>query len=220
MNRMRVTLIMAFLVLAIVAAGALAPAALAKKKSTKAKTFNASVTVNKPIPDAVNNTTVSTPLTSTITVPKKKYKGKVVGDVNVTGLQTTGSGTGAANDLEASLVAPNGRTIDLFAFIGDVSIGPMTIDDSGTGICYQPPTNICLDGTRTLGPPFAGTANTIWNFAGGFPTDGPLATFDGIPMKGTWTLIVSDQSSGGGSNGTSTLNKWGLQITPAKPPTA
>ena len=213
-RRLRLMALVAMLALAVGATAMFAPGAEAKKKG-KVKAFNAQITVNGPIPDGVDDTT-SIPLTSTITVPKK-YKGKVVGDVNVVGLQTTGSGPGAANNLEATLVAPNGRSIDLFAFIGDESpsIGPMTIDDSGAAICSSS-TNPCLNGVQTLYPPFAGVANTIFNFIGQFPTNGPLATFDGVGMRGVWTLIVSDQSSGD----TSVLNAWGLQIVPAKPPKA
>jgi hypothetical protein len=207
------------LAVVIAAMGALAAGADAKKKKSKAKNFSAQVTVNQTIPDAVTGA-VSTPLTSTINVPKK-FKGKVVGDVNVTRLQTTGSDPGTANDLTATLVAPSGRSTDLFAFIGagSPSLGPMTIDDSGAAICNSS-SDPCLNGFQTLYPPFAGAANTTFSFAGIFPTNGPLATFDGVRMNGIWTLVVSDQSSGGPDDGTSVLNQWGLQISAAKPPKA
>jgi hypothetical protein len=188
----------------------------AKKKSGKVKTFRATKGVNAPIPDGALDAR-STPLLSTISVPKK-YKGKVVGDVNVTGIQTTGSEAGAANDLFASLIAPNGRTIDLFVGVGDQSLGPWTIDDdTSTAICPLAAPAQCPDSTRTLSPPFAGRSNTVFNFNGSFPTNGPLATFNGLKMKGTWTLLVADLGPPGVDNGTSALNGWGLVIAPAKP---
>jgi hypothetical protein len=195
----------------------LASTAQAKKKGPgKVKTFVSTLAVNQAVPDAVLNST-STPVRSTITVPKK-YKGKVVADLNVTGIQTTGSGPGAADDLIAGLSAPNGRFVELFANVGDQSLGPWTIDDDTlVGICnaITPP---CRDGTQTLNRPFAGTSNTIYNLGGGnYPTNGPLATFNGIAMRGTWTLTVADVTPPSVLNsGTSNLNQWGLQITPAK----
>src|SRR5436305_23128 len=104
----------------------------AKKKHKTASVFQQSVSPNAVIPDAPP-TGPSTPLKSTITVGKK-FKGKVVGDLNVTGIQTTGSGPGAARDLRMKLIAPNGRTTYLIGrSLGDVSIGPLVIDASGIG---------------------------------------------------------------------------------------
>ena len=88
-------------------AGADAAKKTAKKKKTPT-TFAKQLSVNAAIPDDAA-AGPSTPLTSTITVPKK-FKGKVVGDVNVTGLQTTGSAAGAASDLNGALTSPGGRT--------------------------------------------------------------------------------------------------------------
>src|SRR5262245_3910703 len=96
-----------------------------KKGAAKSKVFNATAFPNFAIPDAPAMG-ASTPVTSIITIGKK-FKGEVVGDLNVTGVQTTGSGLGAANDLTAYLTAPNGLTVDVFQNIGDRSIGPLTI---------------------------------------------------------------------------------------------
>jgi subtilisin-like proprotein convertase family protein len=182
-----------------------------KKGKGNATVFTKQLPVNGGIPDAVANT-VTVPLASTITVPKK-FKGKVVKDVNVTAVQTTGTMANSAGSLTATLLSPSGRRVDLFAVLGGQSIGPFTIDDDTlTGVCNSadPVAAPCADGTRTLYQPFAGTANTIWNFGGGFPTNGPLASFDGLKMKGNWTLVIRDNSN---VNGTSVLNQWGLRIT-------
>jgi hypothetical protein len=200
-----------FVVVALVAVAAPASSALAKKKGHgKVKTFASTLAVNKPIPDATAGV-ASTPVRSTITVPKK-YKGKLVADVNVTGIQTTGSGTGAANDLRASLTAPNGRTLTLFEFQGDQNLGPWTLDDdTATSICNTAVSTPCTNPNQTLHQPFAGTSNLAFNDA---PALVPLANFDGVRMNGTWTFTIVDIAPPGTNNGTSSLNQWGLQITP------
>ena len=188
-------------------------AAEAKKKSKKTKTvvFQQSIAPNAAIPDD-SASGPSTPLKSSITVGGKKFNGKVVGDLNVLGIQTTGSAANAARDLRMKLIAPNGRTIYLIGGPrGDVSIGPLTIDaDARASICDSaaPP---CEDPAQTLNRPFAGTANS--QGLGGMGSGGVRA-MNGVPMKGTWTFEVFDQT---GIGRTSTLNGWGLQITSAKP---
>jgi hypothetical protein len=92
-----------------------------------------------------------------------------------------------------------------------VSIGPLTLDDdTPTSICDDT-TLTCEDPNATLLQPFAGTANLL-NFRSG--DSGPLSVFNGIPMRGTWTFRIWDNSTPGT---TSVLNKWGLQITAARP---
>jgi subtilisin-like proprotein convertase family protein len=180
-------------------------------EAKKAKTFSQQVTPNAGVPNGAPVGTPLTPLTSTITVPKK-YKKKVVGDVNVTGFQTTGAGgAGAATDLDVYLTAPNGRTV-LLIFAGPgQSVGPFTMDDDTTAsTCFAAP---CPNPFQSLNPPWAGTANLNNTFVGAFPT-GPLSNFDGIKMKGAWTLKVYDI---GANATTSVLNQWGLRIKPAKP---
>jgi subtilisin-like proprotein convertase family protein len=191
----------------------------AKKKSKKSKTvvFRQSLSPNAAIPDSPP-TGPSVPLKSTLTVSGKKFKGKVVGDLNVTGIQTTGSGPNAARDIRMKLIAPNGRTIYLIGrSLGDVSIGPLTIDaDSPVAICDSNTGASCPGGTpsgdpsATLIRPFAGTANS--QGLGG-QNSGGVRAMNGVPMKGTWTFEVFDNAVGK----TSVLNTWGLQITSAKP---
>jgi hypothetical protein len=187
----------------------LAASADAKKKHKAPSVFSASVSPNAAIPEA-SPPGPSTPLNTTITVGKK-FKGKVVGDVNVTGIQTTGSADGAADDLGLRIIAPSGRGLILLGptFITGASIGPLTFDDDVfTEICYTPPCNYAPE---SLNPPYAGTANLLFNGAAG---QGPLAALNGLPMKGTWTFSVWDAEAPGT---TSVLNSWGLQITAKRP---
>jgi subtilisin-like proprotein convertase family protein len=183
-----------------------------KKKKAGPSVFQASVSPNSAVPDD-QATGPSIPLTSTITVGKK-FKGKQVADVNVTGIQTTGNSAGAANDLGFRLTAPNGTNVLLIdPGIGDVSIGPLTLDDDTPVSICNATTPPCSYTPQTLNRPFAGTANLLFLASGG---TGPLSAFDGSPMRGTWTLTVWDESNVGQ---TSLLNSWGLKITAARPVT-
>ena len=196
-----------FLGLALTLVLVLAFAGVAEAKKTK--TFSEQISPNAGVPNVPPVGQPNLGLSSKITVPKK-YKGKVVGDVNVTGFQTTGSAASAANDLDVYLIAPNGRTeLIVFAAPGQ-NVGPYTMDDdTSASACFSAP---CSDPFQSLNPPWAGTANLTRSFVGAFPL-GPLSNFDGIKMKGTWTLKVFDI----GSAATSVLNQWGLRIKPAKP---
>jgi hypothetical protein len=183
----------------------------AKKKKAKTPTvIQQTVQVNGAVPNAPA-TGHSTPLNSTITVGKK-FKGKVVGDLNVTGITTTGSGLGAADDLSFRLIAPNGRSVRLINSIGDQSIGPLTLDDDTTVEICNDATPPCNYPPATLNRPFAGTANLQYLGTAG---TGPLSKLNGLAMRGTWTFQVWDNDD----PTTSTLNSWGLVITAARPVT-
>ena len=209
----RWALIAGIMALAVCTAIALAFSgpAVAKKKAKTPRFFQSVVQPNAAIPDDAASGH-STPVDSTITVPKK-FKGRVVADVNITGIQTTGSGAGAAADLVMRIIAPNGRSVRLWSGgFGDQSIGPLTLDDdTPVSICNatNPP---CDYGPDTLNRPFAGTSNL--QFLGGGGT-GPLSHLDGVAMRGTWTFEIWDEQAGE----TRTLNIWGLQVTAAKPVT-
>ena len=184
----------------------------AQAKKKRSSVFTQTLAVNAAVPDDAA-AGPSTPVRSTITVGKK-FKGKVVGDLNVTGITTTGSGADAADDLGFRISAPSGRSVLLInpTGIGDVSIGPLTLDDdTPTIICNAPPPALCGWPLGELARPFAGTANLT--FLGGGGTGG-LSAFDGVSMKGSWTLTVWDEVDLGQTN---TLNSWGLKITAAKP---
>jgi hypothetical protein len=210
-SRRRLRLLGVLILALCLAVGLAAGDAAAKKKKKKGPTvFSQSLTVNAPIPDEPPSPGTDTPVVSTLTVGKK-FKGKQVGDVNVTGIRTTGDVPDAANDLAMSLQAPNGRYVQLISNgIGDQNIGPLTLDDdTRTSICNSN-TPDCSDPFQTLIQPFAGTANLL--AIGGGDT-GPLSAFNGTTMRGTWTFRIWDADA----VQTSTFNSWGLQITAQKP---
>jgi subtilisin-like proprotein convertase family protein len=188
-----------------------APVADAQKKKKKPapRVFTASQSPNASVPDAPP-AAQPTKVQRTIVVPKK-FKGRVVGDVNVTGIRTTGSAAAAARDLTFVLTAPDGTTVQLFQNWGDQSLGPWTLDDdTATSMCDSA-TPTCEDPDATLVEPFAGTSNLLFLENG---DTGPLSSFDGGRMNGNWTLGVFDD---GGAGVTSVWNSWGLKITAAKP---
>jgi hypothetical protein len=189
----------------------LAGPAAAAKGGKKSRTFEESLTPNLAIPDAAPGGFFGI-ATSQLSVPKK-FKGKVVADVNVTGIQTTGSGDSAAGDLWLVLRAPNGRTLIMTFGLSGQSIGPLTLDDdSPNSLCTSPtPTPQCsLQDPDSLGRPFAGSANLAFQGNG----TGTLSYFNGLKMRGTWTLTLLDDNDDGV---TSVLNAWGLKIKAAKP---
>jgi len=210
-TRRRTATIVGILALAACTVFALVLGSTADAKKKKAPTvFQRTLQPNAGIPDD-SASGGSTPLDSTVTVGKK-FKGKQVGDVNVTGITTTGSAAGAARDLRMRIIAPSGRSVRLLGFsIGDQSIGPLTFDDDTVVSLCDATTPPCQYGPDTLNRPFAGTTNLQFMGAAG---TGPLSHLDGLPMRGTWTFEIWDQGQVGK---TSTLNSWGLQITAARP---
>jgi hypothetical protein len=207
-GRRRLRLGLALLLALCLAVGLAAGDAVAKKKKSKAKLFAASAAPNLVVPDSPSGNQQETFVTSPITVPKK-FKGKTVGDLNITGLKTTGDTANAADGLDLMLVGPGGRSVlfDAGALNGQ-SIGPVTFDDdTQTSFCADPP---CSDPDATLMYPYAGTTNLVGVFSG---DQGPLNVFNGSPMRGTWNLYAWDNDTGGNN----VINTWGLQITAAKP---
>jgi hypothetical protein len=184
----------------------------AKKKKKKAPSvFKESRAVNAAIPDDAPAAGVSVPVSTSFTVGKK-FKGRVVKDVNVLGIQTTGNVADAADDLVAHLTAPSGLTIRLFANLGDTvqSLGPLTLDDdTNVSVCDGTPP--CDDPMQSLNRPFAGRANMRGMASGG---TAPLSAFDGTRMKGVWTLQIHDEANAGQ---TSVINGWGLEIRAKRP---
>lgn len=169
--------------------------------------------VNAPIPDRPSGgTTIFGRLDSTTTVGRR-FKGRVVRDVNVT-VQTTGtSGNEPASQVIANLTAPNGAITRLFggllpplapptfsSFVAFPSLGPLTLDDESRF-------NIGVFAPRSpveLYAPYAGGAR---------PTGKPLAVMDGGPVRGTWTLTVLDAVNGQTSN----LASWRLNVIAGRP---
>ena len=198
------------LLLALCIGAGFATGDAAAKKKHKASVFSASLSPNAAIPDRPA-TAQDIVVASTVTVGKK-FKGKTVGDVNVTGIRTTGSATNAAQDLSFSISPPNGKVVLLEGTaLGGQNIGPLTLDDdTPTSICNDS-TLSCTDPNATLIQPFAGTANLLGLATG---DTSPLSMLNGSQMRGTWTFRIWDNSNNGK---TSTLNGWGLRITPERP---
>jgi hypothetical protein len=185
---------------------ALGGPAAAKKKHHKGGPAVVTVPLNAAIPQATGtapNIRWGT-LRSDIVIGKK-FKGKKIGDVNVT-VQTTGAGPDAAEDLRMRLTAPNGATTDIVQFLDGQSIGPLTLDDDTTvDTCAGPPPP-CDDPLRSLNPPYAGTSRP----------DGDLSILDSGPIKGTWRLSAFDTDNFY-ANRISTLVSWTLTVTPERP---
>jgi hypothetical protein len=179
------------------AAGVAAGDVAAKKKKGKASVFAGSASPNLAVPDAPGAGAHETIVTSAITVPKK-FKGKVVGDLNITGVKTTGSAATAADGLDLMLVAPGGPAV-LF----DAG----ALNGQSISFCASPP---CTDPDATLTYPYAGTTNLAFTFGG---DTGPLSAFNGTSMRGVWTLYAWDNDFDGSTN---IVNTWGLKITAAK----
>jgi subtilisin-like proprotein convertase family protein len=105
------------------------------------------------------------------------------------------------DDLDISLVAPDGTTINLSS------------DNGGTASDYG--TDCVVDASRTVFDD-SGTLSIIGQpapFVGSFRPEQPLSTFigkTGADVNGTWKLIVTDDT--GGAVGT--LRCWSLFISP------
>jgi hypothetical protein len=134
----------------------------------------------------------------------KRFKGKTIGDVNVT-IQTTGAGADAAEDLRMRLTAPNGATIDLLPPVTGQSIGPLSLDDeTPVETCQGTPP--CSSPLESLNEPYAGTARPR----------AFLSILDSGPIQGTWRLSAFDTDNFY-ANRVSTLVSWTLTVTPARP---
>jgi Proprotein convertase P-domain len=196
------------LAITIAAGMGTSPGAKTKKPKKTAVSFASTKLVGATIPDPGLTAGPSVPVRSSITLGKK-FRNRVVTDVNVM-FQSTGTLAGAASDLTFKLSAPNGRTNLLVQEIGDVSIGPLTLDeDNRTSICDSA-TATCRDPDATLLQPFAGRANTL----GTGPGVRPLSNFNGVPMKGDWTITVFDSVN----TKSSTFNRWRLEVKGVKAP--
>ncbi len=180
------------------------PAVAGAAKTGKRKgggTVDVTKAVNQAISDRPAGT--NTPyglLSSTITV-RKRFKGKLVRDVNVTA-QTTGTSAtnSAAQDLRARLTAPNGVTTTLFGFLAPGNtVGPLTLDDESPVFqANGPPVD-----PQALFSPWVGTAQ---------PVD-VLFAMDGGPVRGDWTLRIADLVNGDAN----TLVQWRLNVIAGKP---
>lgn len=197
---------------AALAAGlSLAAPAVAAKKGRGV--LDDTTVVNAPIPDRPSGGTAIVGRLDSTTTVGRRFKGRVIRDVNVT-VQTMGtSGNEPASQIVANLTAPNGAITRLFggllppvapptfsSFVPFPSLGPLTLDDESR-------LNIGAFAPRSpveLYAPYAGSAR---------PTGKPLAVMDGGPVRGAWTLTVLDAVNGQTSN----LASWTLNVTAGRP---
>jgi subtilisin-like proprotein convertase family protein len=194
------------LALALCLTAGLVGAADAAKKKKKTGTNAASIQkLNVPIADrAVGAPQVA--VTPVDLVVPKTFGKKQVGNVDLT-LQVTGSGPNYLNQLEARLIAPNGRrigiTIPSSGIPPNQSFGPTRYTANSQSWFCMDPTPPCEDPDDNVGPPFAGTVG-----------DNDLTDFNGVKMKGTWTLKILDVTN----TLTGVANLVKLDIRAAKPP--
>jgi hypothetical protein len=187
------------LALSLCLAAGLAPGTAGAKGKSKKGSATANVTVNGnlAIPTAPSATARGI-LTSTATIGKK-FKGKQIGDVNIT-LTGGASGAGSSiNSLTGRLTAPNGATVSLFSdFLFGQVLGPLTLDDE---------TPFFLNGGATPSPdpdarnaPYAGTAQA----------NNAFSIMDGGPARGTWTLRIRNEDTN--ATHLHALTQWSLQV--------
>jgi hypothetical protein len=192
---------------ALLGAALLGGTAEAKKKKKKAGPVSITKAVNQQIPD--RGAGVNDPfgrLDSTIAIAGKKFKNRIVRDVNVT-IQTTGNNTASGSDLLGELSAPNGATVFVILDLETQSIGPVTIDDESL--------NVLGGGTVAtfpeLIPPYAGTMRPGIEGVGT-----PMSALDFGPVKGNWTLHMFDNDATP-ANITSILDSWTLTVQTGGP---
>jgi hypothetical protein len=185
------------------------PGADGKSRKTKGSSLlSAANTAAAMIPEASSSPNGPYGLLTSTIEAGKRFKGRVIRDVNVT-VQTTGvTGNNPSNDLTAYLTAPNGSTSLLFSGLGGinageaVSIGPLTLDDDYAIHLFSP---YNPGDPLALRPPFAGTA---------LPAE-TLAPMNSGRARGTWVLRILDSFSGGAE--TSRLDSWSLNVATGKP---
>jgi hypothetical protein len=188
------------------AVGVTAGTAQAKKKTKVGGTADITKPVNQQVPS--NTAAVDGVLTSTITVGGKKFKKTKIRDVNVT-ITGIGDNVDSADDLEATLTAPNGATTWLIGnSLDGQSFGPLTFDDESSGRIGStgPPPN-----PTYVPAPFVGTVQPdCYNAHGGCT----LSAMDNGPASGTYTLRVIDNTDPAQN---SVLNSWRLVVVAGKP---
>jgi subtilisin-like proprotein convertase family protein len=97
-----------------------------------------------------------------------------------------------------SIVHTNDADLDIFLGPPDSASVVLSTDNGGSGNNY---TDTRLDDEAATS-----ITNGSAPFTGSFRPEGSLATLDGMPANGTWTLRVYDDAN----NNTGTLNAWSL----------
>ena len=160
-------------------------------------------TANDNLPKAIPAPSLAGPgvVSSSIVVPDNFY---IQGDTTssgVSGLRVQISLTYPHDpDLSAMLVynmgQPDAMSVPLFSGVGN-------------GVSTANFTNTIFDDTVTT-PIQNGSAPFFATFNPQMPLLGPGKTFQGLDAKGTWTLLVTNSSSGSG--GVGTINGWSLSF--------
>jgi hypothetical protein len=154
--------------------------------------------------------------------------GMFVTDLNVT-LDISGTGLGGFNgDLYVTLQHDSGYSV-LLNRVGARTGVPYGYGDSGLAVTLDDaaPGDIhvyrqVINGNNTT--PLGGSLTGTWkpdartadpaSVLDSSPQTATLASFNGVSVNGTWTLFVTDLSTGA----TQQLDSWGLQITAVPEP--
>jgi subtilisin-like proprotein convertase family protein len=186
--------------------GLVGSADAAKKKKKKGANGVVVQKLNVPIADRAVGAPQAAVTPIDFAVPNSFGK-KIVANTTIT-IQITGSGPDYLDDLEARLVAPNGRRVGVnlpnSGIAPNQSFGPTTFTaNTQNDYCFDP-TPPCDDPDDVIGPPsYAGNVRELG-----------MTDFDGVKMKGKWTLKILDFSN----TLAGTVNLAKLQVKAAKPP--
>ena len=131
--------------------------------------------------------------TSTLVVPSTLTSS--ITDINATIVLTHS----LMADLDVTLVGPTAASTALFTDIGSTATGGQTVD----GRWHGRPSGL------TYRPLYRGQGHRL---RAGNP---PLATFNGLPAAGTWTLQLADDTTNASGG---RLQSWSLEISGNPPP--
>jgi len=167
-----------------------------------AQTLATNWTVNVPIPEG-------SPVGLSIYQVLTGFSGSLIADVSVNLNISGGYNGGLVGYLTLQDAYGHTATETLLDHVGTTTGNPL--GSSGAGF------NVTLSDSGTENGSIhsaTGVPTGIWQPDSTSTLDG---TFGGMTENGTWTLFLVDLSSGGG---TSTLNSWGVDITPTPEPSA
>ncbi len=127
----------------------------------------------------------------------------LTGDVAIATLEVPDEGF--ITDLEVTVNITHGRGGELKVWLMHLDSGTIIqmIDQPGGiigppfgDVCLAPDIMVDLSDEASTGGLFPINVEDICPIAGEARPDTPLSTFDGLPMRGTWALIASDQFEG------------------------
>jgi hypothetical protein len=172
-----------------------------KKKVKKSPVANITLPVGQAVPASTSGPPARNGNLASTTTLSKKFKGKLIDDVNA-GVVASG---GDIAGLAVRLSAPNGNTVCLLGCSGGLfgkTIGALTLDDETPIILSgAPPEN--FQDPMQLFSPYAGTAEP----------EGTLSDMDGGPAVGTWTLRAANADP----MNAVTITQWSLVVKTRAP---